>query len=78
VNGHASPVTPDLVAAWATGAGVGLIAMMIGWLIGNRLVGLIVGPPTGPTIAFIASIVVGVAVAIRWGRRLAASVQESS
>lgn len=60
----------DRVAAWATGTGIGLIAYMLTWLIGNRLSGLLWDPPVGPTVAFAAAIAVGVTTAVLSGRRL--------
>ncbi|HEX6206788.1 MAG TPA: hypothetical protein VF058_00360 [Actinomycetota bacterium] len=60
----------DRVAAWATGVGIGLIAFMLTWLIGNRLIGLIWPPPVGPTVALAGAVVTGGAVAVVWGRRL--------
>ena len=61
----------DRMAAWATGAGIGLISLMLIWLIGNRLTGLIWDAPLGPVIAFVAAIITGAAVAVVAGRRLA-------
>ena len=60
----------DSVSAWAIGIGVGLIALQLTWLIGNRLADLVWDPPIGPTIAFASAIVVGVLVSIVAGRRL--------
>jgi hypothetical protein len=64
----------DRVAAWATGAGVGFAALMVTWLIANRLTGLVWGPPLGPIVAFAVAIVVGIVSAVIFGRRLARSV----
>jgi hypothetical protein len=61
----------EIVAARATGVGIGLIALMLVWLIGNRLAGLLWEPPVGPTVAFAGAIAAGVATAIEAGRRLA-------
>ena len=61
----------DRAAAWATGAGIGLIALMVTWLIGNRLTALVWKPPFGPTVAFVGAIVTGSVVAVIAGRRLA-------
>lgn len=60
----------DRIAAWATGAGIGLIVLMLTWLIGNRLTGLIWDAPLGPAVAFAGSIGAGTAVAVLAGRRL--------
>ena len=60
----------DSVSAWAIGIGVGLIALQITWLLGNRLTSLLWGPPMGPTIAFALAIVTGIVVSVVSGRRL--------
>lgn len=60
----------DRVAARATGAGIGLIALMLTWLIGNRLTGLIWDPPVGPTVAIVGATVAGAIVAVASGRVL--------
>jgi hypothetical protein len=60
----------DLVAAWATGTGIGLMALMVAWLIGNRLAGLVWDPPLGPVVAFVTAIVVGAITGMISGRRL--------
>lgn len=64
----------DSVSAWAIGIGVGLIALQITWLLGNRLTSLLWGPPMGPTIAFALAIVTGIVVSVVSGRRLVRSV----
>jgi hypothetical protein len=64
----------DRVAAWATGSGIGLMALMVTWLIGNRLAALAWDPPVGPTVAFVGAILVGAVTAVVSGRRLARRV----
>lgn len=59
------------VAAWATGAGIGLIALMVVWLVGNRVTALFWDAPVGPTVAFVGAIAIGAAFAIVSGARLA-------
>jgi hypothetical protein len=66
----------EVVAARATGVGMGLVALMLVWLIGNRLAGLLWEPPVGPTVAFAGSIAAGTATAIASGRRLAGRVRQ--
>jgi hypothetical protein len=63
-------VWADRVAAWITGLGVGLIAMMLTWLAASRLAALVWSPPVGPTVAFVGAIVVGLAVSVWWAVRL--------
>lgn len=65
--------TPEGVAAWATATGVGLVALMICWLVGQRLVAVLWRPPTGPIVALTAATVTAVIVTVLVGRRLAAS-----
>lgn len=71
----ASPA--DRVAAWATAAGIGLVALMLTWLVGNRLTALVWEPPLGPSVAFGGSIVVGLVTALVFGNRLAAGRSRS-
>ena len=66
----------EIVAARAIGVGIGLLALMVLWLIGNRVVGLLWEPPLGPTVAFLGAIAVGVATAIVAGARLSRKVRE--
>jgi len=61
----------DLVAAWAVGIGVGLIALQITWLIANRVASIFWGPPQGPTIAFATAMIFGIVVSVIAGKRLA-------
>lgn len=60
----------DRVAAWATGSGMGFLALMVTWLIGNRLAGLVWDAPVGPTLAFVGAIVVGIVTTVVSGRSL--------
>lgn len=59
------------MAARATGTGIGLICFMLTWLIGNQLSGLIWDAPAGMVVAFVRAVVVGTAVAVIAGGRLA-------
>jgi len=68
----------DLVAAWAIGIGVGLIALQLTWLAANRLASVFWEAPTGPTIAFTTAVVVGIVVSIVAGRRLAKRTTEAT
>lgn len=63
-------VRADHLAAWATGLGVGLIALMLTWLVGDRIAEMLWGAPTGPIVAFTASLVVGTISTVVAGRRL--------
>lgn len=64
------PAHPDVIAARAFGVGVGLIATMLTWLVGNRLAAFFLDPPAGPVAAFTAAVAVGIVVGIVMGRRL--------
>jgi hypothetical protein len=66
----------EIVSAWATGAGIGLIVLMVTWLVGNRVAGLFWAPPVGPTVAFLGAIAGGVATAFIAGARLAHRIRE--
>ncbi len=66
--------TPDTVAAWATGAGIGLITLMLVWLVTNWVATHLWGPPLGPIVAFSVAVVVGLVIGLVAVRRLARSV----
>lgn len=68
----------DLVAAWAIGIGVGLIALQLTWLTANRVASVFWDAPAGPTIAFTTAVVVGIAVSVVAGRRLARKTTEAN
>lgn len=70
-----SRIRADRASAWAVGVGVGLIAMMLTWLIGNRLIALALDPPVGPTVALISAVVAGVLATCIAGLRLDRSVR---
>ena len=67
-RGHA-----DEVAAWAVGMGVGLIALMLTWIVGNRIATVVWDAPLGPTVAFIGAILVGIVATVVAGIRLVRS-----
>ena len=73
--GGRSRIRADRVSAWAVGVGVGLIAMMLTWLVGNRLAAIVWEPPFGPTVALISAIAVGVVATFLSGVRLDRSVR---
>jgi hypothetical protein len=66
-------MSPDRVAAWAIGAGIGLIAFVVAWLGGNRLTALVWEPPAGPIVAILAAVVAGVMTTVVFGVRLSRS-----
>jgi hypothetical protein len=63
----------DGVAAWAVGIGVGLIALILTWIVGNRIAMVMWDPPVGPIVAFIAAILVGIVVTVVAGIQLGRS-----
>jgi hypothetical protein len=63
----------DGVAAWAVGIGVGLIALMLTWIVGNRIATVVWDAPVGPTVAFIGAILVGIVATVVAGIRLVRS-----
>lgn len=64
----------ETVAAWATGAGVGLVVLMVTWLVLNRLTALVWEAPLGPTVAFATAIAAGVIATALAGKRLVSSL----
>jgi hypothetical protein len=71
-----SRATADHLAAWMTGLGVGLVALMLTWLVGHRLAGLIWDPPTGPIVGLGTAMFVGAVTTLVAGRRLSRTVAE--
>ena len=67
-RGHA-----DEVAAWAVGMGVGLIALMLTWIVGNRIAMVVWDAPIGPTVGLIGAILVGIVVTVVAGIKLVRS-----
>ena len=63
----------DDVAAWAVGIGVGLIALMLTWIVGNRIATVVWDAPVGPTVALIGAILVGIVVTVIAGIQLVRS-----
>ena len=66
-----TPDPADRVAAWAVGAGIGLITLMVIWLVGYRVAAVIWEPPIGPSVALAVAILGGIAATMRSGARLA-------
>lgn len=64
----------DLISAWAVACGVGLIVLMVAWLVGNRLFGLLLEPPQGPAVAFGTAVALGIVTTTVIGKRLAATI----
>lgn len=69
-----SDARADIIAARAIGVGVGLLTLMIAWLVGNRLLSLVLGAPEGPTAAFITALILGVLAALVVGQRCVRSI----
>ncbi len=67
--------TPDSVSAWATGTGIGLIALMVVWLVGNRVTASLWDPPVGPIVAFGLAVIAGLTTSVVWARRLARTLR---
>lgn len=61
---------PNAVAAWATGLGVGLAALMLTWSIGHRIGEFMWGRSTGAIAGLGLAIVVGTAATAVVGRHL--------
>lgn len=64
----------DSVAAGAIGIGVGLIALQLTWLVGNRIASFVWDPPLGPAVAFASAVLTGIVVSVVAGRRLVRKV----
>lgn len=60
-------MTPDRVAGWAVGAGIGSAVFIVTWIIASRLVDLWLPVPLGPMIAFGSALIAGSGVALERG-----------
>lgn len=65
-----SGIRSQAVEVWAAAAGVGLVALMIAWIVGQRLAAIIWEPPVGPAAALGAALVAGAVFTGLAGRRL--------
>ena len=63
-------MTPDRVAGWATGIGIGFAVFIITWIVLNRLTSLWLPVPEGPIVALSAAVLAGMAVALERGKAL--------
>lgn len=66
-------MTPDRVAGWAVGAGIGSAVAIVTWVVASRLTGLWLSVPLGPIIAFGTALIAGTAVALERGMALSRS-----
>ena len=64
------------LAARATGDGTGLIAVMLGWLVGNRVFTLLWDTPVGPIVALSTAVVLGVVVTLVASRKLLSTLPQ--
>ncbi len=71
---EASVSREDLLATRAVAVGIGLAALMITWLVGNRIAGSIWGPPTGPLVALGFALTIGLVSGFIGFRRLLARI----
>lgn len=70
VTGGDDGYRANVFAAWMVGAGGGLVATMVSWLLGSRLVAAVLDAPVGPVVALLGAIAVGSLVAVRLGGKL--------
>jgi hypothetical protein len=63
----------DLMAARATGLGIGLIVFMLTWTIGARITERILDAPTHAYVAMATALLTGAITSVRAAHRLAAS-----
>jgi hypothetical protein len=66
----------EVVAARATGCGIGLVVLMLVWLVGSRLAEVMWDAPLAPIVAFATAIAVGTFTAIASGQRLVGRSRE--
>ncbi|MBI2168891.1 MAG: hypothetical protein HYU28_05240 [Actinobacteria bacterium] len=65
----------DLIAARATGAGIGALAFMVTWLVGNRITVPLLGDAPGAWLALGLALGAGIIVTLVAGARLTRRVE---
>ncbi len=60
-------MTPDRVAGWAVGVGIGSAVSIVTWIVASRLADMWLSVPLGPIIALGSALIVGIAVALERG-----------
>ena len=60
----------NVFAAWVTSAGGGLVATVMFWLVGSRLVAFVLDAPAGPVVALLGAFITGTIVTVKLGIRL--------
>ena len=63
----------DVLATRAMAVGIGLLVLMLTWLVGNRVAGMLWEAPTGPVVAFASAITSGIVGGLIGFRRLIAT-----
>ena len=66
----------DRLAAWATGWGIGFLVLMVAWLVGNRVAGILWDPPVGPAVAIVGAALLAAATGAFAARSLARRVSQ--
>ncbi|HEX6221624.1 MAG TPA: hypothetical protein VF115_11065 [Acidimicrobiia bacterium] len=68
-------MTPERVAGWAVGTGIGSAVSIVTWVVASRLADLWLSVPLGPIIAFGSALIAGVGVALERGMVLSRTRQ---
>lgn len=63
-------MTPDRIAGWATGIGIGAAIFIIAWTTFNRLFGMWMPVPEGQIAALTGAVIAGGGAALERGRTL--------
>lgn len=68
-------MTPERVAGWAVGTGIGSAVSIVTWVVASRLTDLWLSVPLGPIIAFGSALIAGIGVALERGMVLSRTRQ---
>jgi len=71
-------MTPERVAGWATGIGIGFAVFIVTWIVLNRLTSLWMTVPEGPIVALATAVLAGIWVGVARGKTLSRSAALTS
>ena len=68
-------MTPERVAGWATGIGIGFAVFIVTWIVLNRLTSVWLPVPEGPIVALTTAVLAGLGVSLQRGHTLSRNTE---